>query len=319
VKVFTEISKTTNFFVLPLFMARVVFSSVMGEGSEALKALKGVVIYFVLVAGFSNILELLFSIPESFLPKFQNFEAIQSGYSKTSGFGLIPFAVDHILEVLLAGLYWVAYYLHVFFMIIMASMAPIVFVTSTLLGVGLGIEIFFGLLIIGSSWPIIWHGFDQVHQLFQAAGADEFGMKCLELIVTLLKGVCPVVFAALAVKSPAGQAVMKGAQMTGGRAMSLGEKGVAMSTRAISKTVGGLYSASGGSGGGGVMGSASTNGGGGFGVMGTHGGGVFRGAGVHGGGLVQQEGLKKVSPDDLERVIGQNLKKSPPSSGDSSS
>src|SRR5690606_25339834 len=98
------------------------------------------------------------------------------------------------------GLYWVVYYLHVFFMLLMCSMAPIVFLLSALLGIGLGLEIFMGLLIVGSSWPIIWYGFDQVHASLVNAQTDAFGAKCLELLITLFKGLAPVSFASLAVK-----------------------------------------------------------------------------------------------------------------------
>jgi hypothetical protein len=122
--------------------------------------------------------------------------------------------VDRVLEVLLAGLYWVAYYLHIFFMIVMCSMAPIVFLSSTLLGMGLGLEIFFGLLIVGSSWPIIWYGFDQVHAHLVSAQTDQFGAKCLELLLTIFKGIAPVAFASVAIKSPPGRVLTSVAQST---------------------------------------------------------------------------------------------------------
>lgn len=68
-----------------------------------------------------------------------------------------------------------------------------------------------GLLIVGSSWPIIWFGFDQVHASLVNAQSDAFGAKCLELLITLFKGLAPVSFASLAVKSPAGRAISQAA------------------------------------------------------------------------------------------------------------
>lgn len=278
IKVFEEISKTTNLFVLPLFLARVVFTNIMGDGAETLKAVRGAALYFILVAGFPYILELLFSIPESFLPQFVSVSEIKEGVSATSGISLIPFAVDKGIEVVLAALYWIAYYMHVFFMIIMVSMAPIIFVTSTVLGLGLGIEIFFALLIVGSSWPIIWHGFDQVHALLVSTDGDAFGMKSLEVLVTLLKGVCPSVFSGIAVKSPAGQAVLKGANMAfaGGSMIS-------------QKVFSSASSAQESSGGNGPQASSASS--------------------EERTRSKRSSGLSKVTPEELERIMSQNLKR----------
>lgn len=210
IQVFESIAGATSIFILPLFLGKVVFSNIVGEGSKVFAALKGVVIYFFSVAAFPMMLEVLFSIPEAFLP---NFSSLSSFVADSPGMSLssIPFSLDRILEVILSGLYWVVYYLHVFFMLLMCSMAPIVFLLSAVLGVGLGLEIFMGLLVVGSSWPIIWYGFDQVHLSLVSNQSDAFGAKCLELLITGFKGLAPVSFAALAVKSPVGKAITQSA------------------------------------------------------------------------------------------------------------
>lgn len=213
VQVFDAVSKMTSIFILPLFMTKIVFSSLLGEGSKSFTILKGVLIYFCLTAAFPLIIETLFSMPEAYLPKYNGTSFLSENAPDWAASSIIPFALNKILEVLLAGLYWVAYYLHIFFMIIMCSMAPVVFLCGTILGLGFGLEIFMGLLIVGSSWPIIWHGFDQVHFFLVSHQIDEFGAKCLELLITLFKGLAPITFASLAIKSPAGQAVAKSAQV----------------------------------------------------------------------------------------------------------
>lgn len=212
VKVFNAVATTASIFVVPLFLMRIVFSNVLGEGSKAFAILKSAVLYFCLIAAFPIIIETLFSIPESYLPKFTSMSALTNDSPEWNSSSIIPFAVDRILEVVLAGLYWIAYYLHIFFMLIMCSMAPVVFLSSTLLGLGLGFELFIGLLIVGSSWPIIWYGFDQVHTHLVSAQTDQFGAKCLELLLTLFKGLAPVAFAAVVVKSPPGKTIAKAAQ-----------------------------------------------------------------------------------------------------------
>ena len=214
IQVFEAVSKTTSIFVVPFFMMRIVFSNILGEGSKVFEILKNTVLYFCLVSAFPLIIELLFSIPEAYLPRAEYMNAAAMNTPGWNPSSLIPFAVDRILEVLLAGLYWLAYYLHNFFMIVMCSMAPIVFLSSTLLGLGLGLEIFLGLLIAGSSWPIIWYGFDQVHAQLVSAQTDQFGAKCLELLLTLFKAIAPVAFASVAIKSPPGKVIAAAARGT---------------------------------------------------------------------------------------------------------
>lgn len=207
VQVFEAIAKTTSFFVVPLFMMRIVFSNILGEGSKVFAILKSTIVYFCLIAAFPLIIEIMFSIPDSYLPKFDSISSLTNDSPDWTSVSIIPFTVDRIFEVLLAGLYWVAYYLHIFFMIVMCSMAPIVFLSSTILGLGLGLEIFLGLLIVGSSWPIIWYGFDQVHAQLMTQQSDEFGSRCLEMLLTLFKGLSPVAFASVAIQSPPGRAI----------------------------------------------------------------------------------------------------------------
>lgn len=206
-EVFETVSKTTSIFVLPLFMGQIAFANVSGEGSKAFQALKGVLVYFCLIAGFPLILDILFSIPQSYLPKFKSVAELTDQVSNSSYQGLVPLVIDRALEVVLSTLYWIVYYFHIFFMLIMCSMAPIVFLGGTVLGIGLGLEIFMGLLIIGSSWPIIWYGFDQIHANLSSVQDDAFGSKCLELLITVLKGIAPVAFAQAAIRSPAGKLV----------------------------------------------------------------------------------------------------------------
>ena len=225
VSVFQNVAGSISVFIVPLFLMKIVFHNIIGEGHKSFEILKGTIIYFCLVLAFPMILEILFSIPESFLPKLSNITSFTSTEQEWSGVNLIPFAIDRLFEALLAVLYWVSYYLHIFFMMIMCSMAPIIFLTSTLLGLGIGIEIFLGLLIISSSWPLIWYGFDQIHLELVKSQSDEFAKMCLELLITLLKGLAPVSFAALAVKSPAGRAITQTARFASGAVQRYAMKG----------------------------------------------------------------------------------------------
>lgn len=212
--VFSEVARAINILILPLFMGKIVFSNIIAEGDKAFSALKSVLIYFLLISLFPYVLNLLFAIPDSFMPKSTAPLASTNLISDSTVSGMIPLAVDRVLELLLAALYWMSFHLHIFFMLIMCSMAPLIFLTSTILGIGMGIEIFMGLLIIGSSWPIIWHGFDQVHGLLASVQEDQFGSRCLELMITVLKGISPLTFALTAIKSPAGKMITQSVRFT---------------------------------------------------------------------------------------------------------
>jgi hypothetical protein len=216
IEVFQIVGKSTSIFILPLFIGQVAYANASAGGNRIIDSLKGVLLYFTLITAFPFIIEILFSIPESFLPKF-SILSIKSASSLWSG--VLPFGLMIGFEVLLSALYWVAYYVHIFFMLIMCSMAPIVFLGGSILGVGIGVEIFMGLLIIGSSWPFIWYGFDQIHAALAASQQDEFATRCLELLLILCKGIAPISFASAAVKSPVGKTISTIVRASGGNAI----------------------------------------------------------------------------------------------------
>ncbi len=212
-EVFNSVSSATTVFLLPLTLGRIVYSNSIGEGQKAFETIKGLAVYFIATVAYPYLLEILFSIPDAFLPKSQSFSQISDSASEINLLNVLPSSLDIISNVVLSALYWIVYYLHVFFMILMSSMAPVVFMLGSILGIGLGLEIFMGLLVIGSTWPIIWYGFDQVYIALVSRQDDSFGSKCLEILITLFKGLAPITFASLAMKSPAGQAIAGASKM----------------------------------------------------------------------------------------------------------
>lgn len=221
VLVFDSVKGPATLFVLPLFLVRVSLATAVGSGHQAFMAMKGAITYFILISAFPFILELLFSIPESFKPDIGQILTETHATLLTA----MPLLLDRILGIVVSGLYWIAFYLHYVFMIFMSGIAPLVFLLGSLLGIGLGLEIFLGLLIMGSSWPIIWFGFDKVHIALMQVTENDFGRVCLEILITFFKGVAPLMFASFVMKSPVGQAIggaVKSAAATGNFAIGVG-------------------------------------------------------------------------------------------------
>ncbi len=74
-KIYENVSGPVSWFVLPMFLIRVSVAQLSGDSAEIRAAIKGLVMYFVLILSFGMILDLLLQIPQSFIPDV-NTEAI---------------------------------------------------------------------------------------------------------------------------------------------------------------------------------------------------------------------------------------------------
>lgn len=232
-KVFEGVSKASNWFVIPLFILRVSYAQMTGNAQEIKTAIRGVFIYFFLIYGFSYILSVLFTAPQAFLPGLDsifsgssgigpglsqgaeslNGKSVQDWGSIAHGAGeAVPILVTKILEFIAAMVYWFLVVIHVLFMVLMSGFAPIVFLLSCILGVGIGLRAFFGLLILAACWPLMWYGFDQALISISKTIPDSVGRSVTEIVVTLIKGVGPLGVAYLGVNSGLGSSTVSGAR-----------------------------------------------------------------------------------------------------------
>lgn len=231
-KIFEGVAVPTSWFVLPLFMVRAFNGQISGDSAEIRSAVKGVILYFVLLMSFGVILDLLLQIPQSFIPDISTKEILAKSESlskqEISKFDLIlktsPEVLTYILECVLAVVYWAMLILHVLVMILMTAMAPIIFLLACVLNIGIPIRIFFGLIIMSSCWPAMWYGFDQAYAFIQNIIPNEFGQLVLELIITFIKGIGPAAVAYMSLSSGPGKAIVGAATKGLGLFTGLGAK-----------------------------------------------------------------------------------------------
>lgn len=234
-KIFEGVSVPVSWFVLPLFLVRVFNGQISGDSAEIRSAIKGLILYFVLIMSFGLILDLLLQIPQSFIPEISTKELLAKtetlSKKEVGNFELLlktaPEILTFILECILAVIYWAILILHILVMVLMTAMAPIIFLLSCILNIGIPVRIFFGIIIISSSWPAIWYGFDQALGFIEDIVPNAFGQLVLELIVTILKGIGPAGIAYMSLNSGPGKAVVsaatKGLGLASGGALKTGK------------------------------------------------------------------------------------------------
>ena len=220
-KIFSNVREICLFFVLPIFLLRVTYLNLVGsESNSFIAALKGLVLFFVLCFTFDYVLELLFEIPQAFMPDF-SYERIigqkvpeRPGFEVESGyFDQVPTFLRWIGEVVIAFLFHAATSIHMLFMMVMSGLAPLVFLLATQLGIGIGVKLFFGLMILSSSWPIIWYGFDELSTWYAQYSTGGFDEIVFEILVYLLKIIGPFGLAIGAMESGPGSSVVSATRM----------------------------------------------------------------------------------------------------------
>lgn len=231
-KIFEGVAVPTSWFVLPLFLVRVLNGQIAGDASEIRSAIKGLLLYFVLLVSFGFILDILLQIPQSFIPEVSATDIVnktQALYKSESGAieflsKSIPDIVLFIVEALLALLYWAVLILHILVTIFLSALAPIIFLLACVLNIGIPVRLFFGLLIMSSCWPAMWYGFDKALPFIDKVIPNEFGKFVLELVVTLIKGIGPAAVAYMSLNSGPGKAVVGATEKAAGMAGNMGLK-----------------------------------------------------------------------------------------------
>lgn len=235
--IFRESEKACTLFLVPLALSRIIYASVSGDDGDTIKeTIKGVLVYLVLIYGFEYVLEVLLEIPQAFLPSFSydalTTEKTSAAASEPVPLGSLPTYLEYFINVVLSGLFWCAVFLHVLFMALMCGMAPIVFILGGVLGIGFGIKVFFGLLVVASSWPILWGAFDQVSHYLRVKGRGDFGDYVVEGLTLLLKAVGPLVLGYSSANSSAGRFAVS----TVGTTLGFGKRaGVAAKNQILQK------------------------------------------------------------------------------------
>ena len=206
--VFGSCADFTSTFVIPLALVRVIYANITGGSSaEYSAAAKGVVLYFALIYSFEPILKLLLDLPEAF-----GFGGGLSGGiaepSHVKSQSILPDLVLRGMETSASILFHVAKFLNYAFTVILTSIAPVIFLLGAVLGIGLGLRVFFGLFIMVSSWPIVWTACDALFKAVSPTTTSSLGIGVFEIVCLALKITGPLALSYFgAHSSPVGQAI----------------------------------------------------------------------------------------------------------------
>lgn len=215
-KIYENVSVPVSWFVLPLFLIRVSVAQLSGDSAEIRAALKGLVMYFVLILSFGMILDLLLQIPQSFIPDVTT-EVISAKTSQLAqqeksalevALRTTPEIISYFGECILAGIYWAMVILHVLVMVLMTAMAPVIFLLGCVGNIGVPVRVFFGLIIMSSCWPALWFGFDQALPYIEKVIPNDFGKLVLSILLNAFKAIAPFTIAYMSLNSGPGKAAV---------------------------------------------------------------------------------------------------------------
>ncbi len=202
VKIYENTASLCLVIVGPIFLLRIVQNSLMGSSQDFIEIFKGLVACFILLFGFRYILEGITLFLDDLYPKNVSLDA--ESFLKEGHFDG-PWALMKILQSLTIILFWVGSFIQLFVLSILSALAPVVFVLGTLLGIGLGVKIFLGMLIMSSTWPIVWEAIDQVSTWIGQNADGSFSSYVLVLVTQILKLLGPLAIAITSMNSGPGQ------------------------------------------------------------------------------------------------------------------
>jgi hypothetical protein len=203
--IFNQSRDLSLLFVMPIFLARIAWLNSSGANqTEYSSLIKGLVAFFVLAFGFEYILSLVFEIPKALRPSFSS---IKDAFPESSW---VPDMLRWILESLGIIFYHIAHLIQFVFLVLLCSLAPVVFLLGSLFGIGLGVKVFFGLLLITGCCPIVWASFDQVGSFIYQMDISWMGYALSEILINFMKAFGPLGLAIAAFSSEVGGTIKKG-------------------------------------------------------------------------------------------------------------
>jgi len=187
---FSSVNKISTQFLLPLFLVRVsIFNFTGSSPIDIGKLIKAVIVYFLLIASYSSVLDIILSMPDYMntlhkdnLMVFQNKNNLNDM--------LVPYTLRLILESISTVVYRLGQSVFHLFVLVMSGLAPIIFLLGTIMGIGIGIKLFYGLVVISGMWPIVWYGLDMLF-FKMADGQSGIYIIVFDLLVSCLKVFMP--------------------------------------------------------------------------------------------------------------------------------
>ncbi len=204
VMLFTETSRITNILAPIFFLAKTVYSNVLGSTDDHIENVKSMLTYFVIIKGM-----------EFLLPYILDYPIQLHEYMANINGGDLDRMVSNSIEGISTGMSWyikslnfiteVVYVIGEAFMnlafYLLAVMGPLIILLSVMAGLGVGIKLYISVLFICASWPIIFAALDLFTVKFLM---ENKGIMALMggLLAATMKILGPMGLLATALKSP---------------------------------------------------------------------------------------------------------------------
>ena len=197
-KIYGNTSSICVAIVGPLFLLRIIQNSLMGSATDYFAIFKSLVTCFILLFSFKYILEGITLFLDEFYPRTSSFEVAKP---EKEGRFYAPWSVMKFVQTCTVIFYWIGSIIHLFILSILSAIAPIIFILGTMLGIGIGIKVFFGMLIMSASWPIVWQAIDQFSVWIGENSSSSFSAHLLVMATQILKIIGPASIAIASMNS----------------------------------------------------------------------------------------------------------------------
>ncbi|MBK9038972.1 MAG: hypothetical protein IPL83_07410 [Bdellovibrionales bacterium] len=219
-EVFRE-TKSYIILIFPvLFSLRLLYLNMTAANSrEYGELLKGAALFLALLLSYEYLLSLTFDFSRAIegditQQKTQRLLLSQKDPTSTPGLSVVRKTLGLITSVI----YYLAQCLFIIALIFMSALAPIVFLFGTVLSMHSLIKIFFFLILIGSSWPLLFSVFDRVGGTLLQNGLkseSQIFSWSIDLLIELFKLLGPLSFCKLLLHSTFGGSALSA--LSGGK------------------------------------------------------------------------------------------------------
>ena len=219
-----EAGKNTVVVFMPtLIIARALSNMLNSRGTdEYWQIIKDTFTAILLLTCFMGFLRFVLDLPGFFSSLFED-----SGTYSMSATDQDHRLLSYIMNYITIATFWIGAAIYAIFLILMSSIAAYIIAFGIMLRSSWVVKAFFWLLIIMSSWPLLWYIFNMAIRYLSQE--DGFVNSILVIFFNILKALTPLIGAAIGLKSPvasAARSTVGGAADVLGKTAKFAETGI---------------------------------------------------------------------------------------------
>lgn len=188
--IFQTTANLAMIFLIPFILLKAKQIILTGTSADFFELFKGILGFFLLIFSFEYIIEAIIMILDEYY--IETIIDARSFSGKEVEASSTPWVLTKFIKTASITIYWLAAVLQLLVLGLLAALAPLFFLSSCVLRIGIGVSAFLTLFLISAVWPIVWGSFSSYASFVVIDNGNSYLGYISELTLQLMKLGTPI-------------------------------------------------------------------------------------------------------------------------------